>query len=420
MLMQFSTYKAWFTGKPMLLRWFLWLILLRPVIDAFYFLKDISPYLSPLYIVGVFTPLIALYAILRVPRPNYSRLDTWFGLYTLVIGVSCLALFLSDSFSLNALDMIFKVMLPSSLYFFCRALIRSKLDMDGILQTFLYSSFSVVLIFAYELMFNPINIQISRGFERFQGTFADTMNYSIYMTGGLIIAGYQMFQNRSPYSIKTRGIFLTLVIGLSITLLFNIHHTASYLVVAFVALLILLHYLKTNIVVGIITTISAAVIIYFAGADAFQQNVLPLIETDIMVYQGEKDDEALLHGRVGRWQNFYRYFDGQSPVVQILGLPLNMESPYMYIGKGSHNDFVRHHMFIGFAGLSLYLFILANLFVRVLKHKTQMHYLGLATLSAVMLFSVTTTPLLYPTLMYIVMPVVAMLALPPQIMEHKV
>lgn len=420
MLLLFSIYKDWFTGKPLLIRWFLWLILLRPFIDAFYFLKDISPYLSPLYIVGVLTPPLALYAIIRIPRPNYSRLDTWFGLYTLLIGVSCLALFLSDSFSLNAFDMIFKVMLPSSLYFFFRTLIRSKLDLDGILQTFLYSSLSVVLIFAYELVFNPINIQISRGFERFQGTFADTMNYSIYMTGGLIIAGYQMFQNPSPFSLKARGLFLTLVIALSITMLFNIHHTASYMVVAVITLLLLLHYLKTNAVVGIITTISAAGIIYFTGADAFRQNVLPLIETDIMVYQGEKDDEALLHGRVGRWQNFYRYFDDQSPAIQILGLPLNMESPYMYIGKGSHNDFVRHHMFIGYAGLCIYLFILANVIVRILKYRTQMHYLGLATLSSVMLFSITTTPLLYPTLMYLVMPIFAMLALPPQFMEHKV
>lgn len=419
MLMLFSQYKVWFAGKPLLLRWFLWLVLLRPMIDAFYFLKEISPFLSPLYIVGALTPIVALIAILRIPRPNYSRLDTLFGLYTLLTGISCLALFMSDSFSLNALDMIFKVMLPSSLYFFCRILIRSKLDLDGILQTFLYSSLSVVLIFAYELMFNPINIQISRGFERFQGTFADTMNYSIYMTGGLVIAGYQVLQSQSPYSSKARGLFLAAVLGFSILLLFNIHHTATYMVIAVIAILFLLHHLKTNAVVGIVTMIIASGVIYFTGADALREKVLPLIETDILVYQGEKDDEALLHGRVGRWHNFYRYFNDQAPVIQILGLPLNMESPYMYIGKGSHNDFIRHHMFIGYAGLLLYLLILSNLMVRIIRHRTNLHYLGLAALSSVILFSVTTTPLLYPTLMYMIMPIVAMLAVPPQIMEKK-
>lgn len=420
MLMLFSQYKGWFNGKPLILRWFLWLIILRPVIDAFYFLKDISPYLSPLYIVGVLTPLIALYAILKINRPNYSRLDTLFSIYTLMVVASCLALFFSDSFSLDAFDMIFKVMLPSSLYFFSRVFIRSKRDLDGVLQTFLYSSLSVVLIFSYELIFNPINIQISRGFERFQGTFADTMNYSIYMTGGLIIAGYQLLQNKSPYLLKSRVVFLALTTAFAVMILFNIHHTASYMVTAIIAILFLLHYLKNNAVIGMVTLLVSAAVIYFTGADTFRQKVLPLIETDIMVYQGEKDDEALLHGRVGRWQNFYRYFDEQTPIVQILGLPMNMESPYMYIGKGSHNDFVRHNMLIGYAGLCLYLLILANLIVRVLKHRTQMHYLGLAALSAVILFSITTTPLLYPTLMYLIMPVVAMLALPPQIMEHAV
>jgi hypothetical protein len=419
MLLTYREWKSWLSELPWMHKWFILLILLRPLIDAFYFLKEVSPFLSPLYLVGVITPVLASYTIFKLPRPNYSRLDTYFGIYTFLLSISCIALLVSDSISLDALDNILKITLPSFLYFFCRTFLRTKSDLHGILQTFLYSSVIVLLIFAYELLFNPISIQISRGMERFQGTFADTMNYSIYMTGSLIISGYQMFLQHDKISYRKRVMLLLFILTVSVLLLFKIHHTASYFVVSAVLMLLLVHKLRTNIAFGLSAMVMAGGIIYFLGGDAFQQKVLPLIETDIMVYQGEKDDEALFHGRVGRWKKFYDYFSEQGPVVQIMGLPLNMESPFNYIGKGSHNDFVRHNMLIGYAGLFVYLIIIGNLISRVLKYRTGQQFLGLATIGSLLLFSVTTTPLLYPTFMYLVIPVLAMLAIPPAVMNDS-
>lgn len=420
MLLTFKEWKSWLGEVPWMQKWFILLILLRPLIDAFYFLKEVSPFLSPLYLVGVATPVLASYAIIKIPKPNYSRLDTYFGIYTILLSISCLALLVSDSLSLDAFDNILKVTIPSFLYFFCRTFIRSKKDLHGILQTFLYSAIIVLLIFAYELIFNPISIQVSRGMERFQGTFADTMNYSIYMTGSLIIAGYQMFINHQNISYRSRVVLMIFILSVSVLLLFKIHHTASYFVVSVILMLLLVHKLRTNIGFGLSAMILAGTVIYFLGGDAFQQKVLPLIETDIMVYQGEKDDEALFHGRVGRWKKFYEYYAEQGPVVQIMGLPLNMESPFNFIGKGSHNDFVRHNMLIGFAGLIVYLFIIGNIISRVFKYRTGQQFLGLATIGSLLLFSVTTTPLLYPTFMYLVIPVLAALAIPPSVMnDHE-
>ena len=118
MLLTFREWKSWLTELPWMHRWFILLILLRPLIDAIYFLKEVSPFLSPLYLVGVATPVLASYAILKIPRPNYSRLDTYFGIYTFLLSISCIALLVSDSISLDALDNILKVTLPSFLYFF--------------------------------------------------------------------------------------------------------------------------------------------------------------------------------------------------------------------------------------------------------------------------------------------------------------
>jgi hypothetical protein len=76
-------------------------------------------------------------------------------------------------------------------------------------------------------------------------------------------------------------------------------------------------------------------------------------------------------------------------------------------------------MLIGYAGLIVYLIIIGNLISRVLKYRTGQQFLGLATIGSLLLFSVTTTPLLYPTFMYLVIPVLAMLAIPPEVMNDS-
>ncbi|HRZ78170.1 MAG TPA: hypothetical protein P5248_12420, partial [Bacteroidales bacterium] len=63
--MKHREWKHWVRSKPWALRWFIYLVLLRPVIDNLYYLKHVSPFLSPLYIVGVLSPLLALSALLR-------------------------------------------------------------------------------------------------------------------------------------------------------------------------------------------------------------------------------------------------------------------------------------------------------------------------------------------------------------------
>ena len=141
MLLTYSEWKSWLGRLPWMHKWFILLILFRPLIDAFYFLKEVSPFLSPLYLVGVATPVLAGYSIYKYPRPNYSRLDSYFGFYTLLIAISSIALLVSDSISMDALDSILKVLLPSFLYFFCRTFIRNRSDLHGILQTFLPAHF---------------------------------------------------------------------------------------------------------------------------------------------------------------------------------------------------------------------------------------------------------------------------------------
>jgi hypothetical protein len=419
MLMSFHEWKSWYHSLHGSVKWFIILVILRPVIDNFYYLKEISPFLSPLYLVGILTPVLALWTISKYKKPNYSQLDTITAVYSVCVLFSCFWLLVRDTFSFEALEFSLKLSFPVYVYFFSRRLIRSKQDLHGVFQTFLYSSLVVAGIFLYELIFNPINVVMSRGMERFQGTYADSMNYAVYLTCALMIVCYAFLEKGSVYSPAKRIIPLLVVLIIGTLMLFNINHTASYAVSFAILILFLLHSLKANIGVGLIFSVAILGIVYVFGHETIDEKIKPLIETDMQVYEGEKENEALLHGRVGRWQTFLGVFFEQSTIVQFIGLPAGMDKPYMYISKGSHNDFVRTLMFTGFIGLIVYMIFLGNLTTRILRHRAAGHFLGLAAMSILVLYSISTTPLLYQPMMYVLLPVFCMYALPVSVLDKS-
>src|SRR4029078_7548039 len=104
-------------------------------------------------------------------------------------------------------------------------------------------------------------------------------------------------------------------------------------------------------------------------------------------------------------------------MIQFFGLPMELQDPFMYIGKGSHNDFVRTTMLTGYLGLIVYVLLLASILRRVIKHNTPVQFLGTGMLAIICLYSLTTTPLLYPILLYVTLPLYAALALPKEILD---
>jgi len=258
---------------------------------------------------------------------------------------------------------------------------------------------------------------MSRGLERSQGSYADVMNYAIYTSCGLLIVFYSFIEKPPAIPSRTRTILLILAIIYSILILFNIHHTASYAVVFALGILFIFTVARANLGVGILIISISALLLFITGPEIISEQFKPLIETDIKVYEGEKENEQLLHGRVGRWMSFLDYFNSKGSFVQFFGLPLGMDHPYSYIAKGSHNDFVRMLMVCGYIGLITYLLVNINLCSRLFGYKIPFTFLGLGTVSIVFLYSVSLTPLLYATLLYVIMSVYAALALPKHMMD---
>jgi O-antigen ligase len=417
--MKFGEWKYWMKSLPWHLKWFVILVLIRPVVDNFYYLKEISPFLSPLYIVGIATPVLCIAALLFYRKKDRSVFDVLFAAWALVMSVSLIALFIYDPLSKTFLEYFLKLTMPVYIYFFLRLLIRSQRDLDGVLQTFIYSSFFVIAIFLFEIFVNPVKVLKTRGLERIQGSYGDVMNYAIYMAQGFLIMGYFYLKNKAGANpvVQTRNLLITVILSLAV--LFKISHTASYGVFIGILLLFILFNLKTNKTAGFLLIISVITVAYFFGAETIEQKINPLIKTDVAVYEGKKESGRLLHGRVGRWQGMLEEYSNFPLQAQLFGMPLILEETYAYISTGAHNDFIRILFYSGLGGLVIYLLIIFNFFRRLRYLSSENHFLALGTLTILVFYSISTCPTLYAPMVYIIFSVLCFLALPESVLTQR-
>lgn len=200
-----------------------------------------------------------------------------------------------------------------------RIFIQSREDLDGILTTFLYSGIIVAAILFYELFFGAIEVQESRGMERIQGSFGDVVSYSIYLLFCFLIATYFYFSKKGEVSKKKRLRTVLIVGVISVLILINIHHVASYTIFLGLILLFMIFNFKTNKGSAIVLSTILFLMFYIFGQPLIEEKIVPLLETDISVYEGDKGSDKLLHGRVGRWGDMLKTFTNENIFVQFFG-----------------------------------------------------------------------------------------------------
>ena len=413
--MKFKNWKIWLKSKPWLLKWFIIVVLLRPIIDNLYFLKNISPFLSPLYIVGVLTPVLIIIALAKLPKPKRTKLDKYFNIWSFFILLGTFFVILFDPLSTISFEFLLKLTIPLYLYYFARRFIQSREDLNGILTTFLYSGIFVAIILLYELFFGAIRVVESRGMERIQGSFGDVVSYGIYLAFCFLIATYFYFSRKGeiPKMKRTRTV---LIVGvLCVLTLVNIHHIASYTIFLGILLLFLVFNFKTNKGAAMSLSIMVFLIFYLFGQPIIEEKVAPLLETDIEVYEGEQESGRLMHGRVGRWTMMFETFTNENVFAQFFGYPTTLQYSYHFVGVGSHNDYVRILFLSGYFGLFYYITLLVIFYNRAKKLRDATKYLAYGTLGILVLFSISIVPTYYPPFMYIVMCVFAYVALPKQL-----
>lgn len=415
--MKFKDWKIWLKSKSWTLKWFIILVLLRPVIDNLFFLKNISPFLSPLYWVGVLTPVLVIISLIKNPKPIQTNLDKYFKIWSVFIFIGIFFVILGDPLTMESLEFLLKLSIPIYLYFFARIFIQNKQDLDGFLTTFLYSGVFVAVVLLYELVINPIRLVESRGMDRIQGSFGDVVSYGIYLTFCFLIATYFYFSRKREVP-QFKRLRTVLIIGfLCVLTLINIHHVASYTIFFGLLLLFLVFNFKSNKGAALVLSFMIFLIFYFFAQPIIEEKVAPLLATDIEVYEGEQDSDRLMHGRVGRWSHMVDIFSNENIFAQFFGYPSTLKYSYSFVGVGSHNDFIRILFLSGYFGLLYYLVVLVIFYQRLKKLIGSTKYLAYGTLGILMLYSISITPTYYPPFMYIVMVVFAFVALPKQLQQ---
>ncbi len=415
--MKFKEWREWYKSLHGSQKWFIIFILIRPLVDNFYYFKNISPLISPLYIVGVLTPVLCIHSIRMVKNYYRSPIDTIFGIWFAMVLFSSLFVFLNNPFDLKSYEWLFQTTIVYFIFFFARRLVKSPRDIDGILQTFLYSACIVAGFILYEILFHPLKSIQTRGMERLEGLYADVMNYGIYITQSILIGCFFMLRKNISLTKKYRMYLLIFILILGIISLLRIVHASSIGVSITIILLFSLFYFQRNIFQALLFIGIGTVALMSFGSDIFEERILPLISADIEVYSGEREEGQAFHGRMSRWERMWGDFSEQPVTSQFFGVPLSIKEPYKYITAGTHNDYLRVIFLSGFIGLVVYLLFLFNIFLRIKNLTAPYKFLLLGAWLTMVLYSISTAPNLYAPLIYVVYSVYAFVLLPEKVVR---
>ena len=417
--MGFKTWWHWFRNLPLNKSWFVWLILLRPIIDNFYELKETSALASPLYIVGFLTPVFIFMSAVssHFPKSKDALEDIPFRIWALLLSFNVIT-FWFIQLSVVAFGDLIKYITPVFLYFYSRRFIQSKEDLHGLLTTFLVSCLFPFGVLLYESIINPIAIEyISSGRgggSRIRGAYADIMNYAIYLILFLIIMSYYFLLNiyNSVTNIKIKSWHLVAAIMLVLYGLTRIRHVSTWGVFIALIIIFLVHNLRNSR--GILFALMFVFIVStFFAQDIYINNIEPLIGKELMVVEGETESDQAFNGRMTRWERYFEIWEQMPSINHFVGIvSANFKETIVMIGGGMHSDYVRLLFLTGFIGLFFYIFFLFAILQRWMKLEMPEKFLISGTVTAIILWSITTVPTLYAPLLYIVYPIFAFVLLP--------
>jgi hypothetical protein len=410
-MMSYREWRSWLREFPWSLRWFPLLVLLRPLIDQFWNLKGISPFISPLYWVGILTPILCVVGMINYKSQEKTQPLSFYNIWSLLVIVNGLIiLFLHLSFIY--LILFLKISLPVYLFYFLRVFIMSKRDLIGILTSFIYSWGVVIIIFIYELLFGARSTEITRhNLERWEGGFADVLNYALYSVSGFIVMGYFFFQDRRDNSLKNlTPILIALIFG--ILILGKIYHTTSFFTISALIALTLFRIFKEKKSIGFIFTVMVLIAYSLFGEKLKQKAFDPLVQKEIVVYEEGTDTYRQFNGRMGRWIVRWKSFNEGNLFGKMVGSGLGFFGSEALIGSSVHNDFFRIIFYTGFLGFISYLLFFVGLLLRRKYLDEGDKYILEAGLIMLMLYSITTVPTMYAPFMYFLLSVFAYASLP--------
>jgi O-antigen ligase len=276
----------------------------------------------------------------------------------------------------------------------------------------MYSWGIIVLFFIYELIYGARSIEITRdSLERWEGGFADVLNYSIYAISGFTVMCYFYFIRKKGTTFQ-RLVPAMIALLMGVLILGKIYHTTSFITMAALIALALFRIFKKAPSIGLVYIILIMVIYLAFGEKIINESFDPLVSREVRVYQQGRNEYRLFNGRLGRWTDRWEDFNNGNIFGKILGSGVGFFSSSSLIGIAVHNDYFRITFFTGFLGIIFYLLFYVGLFARRKYLDEGDRYLLEASMIILFIYSISTLPTMYPPLMYFLMSVYVYTCLP--------
>ena len=340
---------SWFKKQSWVIKWFLWLILLMPIIAMFH---DKSGGFSVLQVSGT----ISFLAYLNIIAARRIKLKT-FELVIFIFGVLLIfnnGIYFILNISASNFGFALRNILPLLLYFYLRRVVKTRFDLDGILQTFLIASIFPLTIMLYEFFFAPIKEVYTNesrgGFARLSGFYADIFSYMAYVIGDFVIISYFLLRRKVSFTALQFGLFF----GLIIIGLLSLSHQASWIV--FVVLLVFFMWFSFGSKVSSKVWGTILIGIAVGGGFLLDSYIEPLFNKELSVYRGVADQDKVLNGRIVRWKAYFDRWEDLPFGSHLFGVGASgSEYSRSMMSGGMHSDYVRFLFATGYLGIFMYL-----------------------------------------------------------------
>lgn len=389
-------YRAWIKSLPFYNKWFVLLVLTRPFIDMLYFMKETSPLLSPLYWVGILTPILTLYSLQATREKNLEIQRVFPGL-KLLMYLTLASIFVGTLNTGNLIaymGLMFKIITPLVLGYFIGRIILLEGFKEKLLYTLSLAALFASILMVLEYFVNPGSRSMgSTGNEYVEGFFADPFSYGMYLNI-LLVTGL-----RESYTKKyRRWVFCVLLAG-SVVLL-TIGHLSSIALLGVLSLYKYMYKIGRGGALPYIIIIAAA--LYFMQNEIAEDSVSgQQLSNEMEVIVGTRPVEQAAHGRMSRWIMYMDAWSDQTSFSKIFGIPYTFERGIeQWISGSVHNDFLRMMFTVGIFGLAVYIFIIMRLFLS--KRGDPEYMLEFKSMMlVVVVYSFTALPLLVPMTSYL-------------------
>ena len=395
-MLSFYSLKEWYKWlkrTPWSLKWFILIILSKPIIDLFWYVKS-SGFLSPGQLTGFLVFALSISYWLKANK-NYTRATTriYFNVFATLLVLNALVItiiFLSTS----SIGEFLRITLPVFMFLYVKSYVKSYETVNGIFTTYIISSVLPLSMLVYEGIIGPIRVvelaESRGGGYRLTGLYADLFNYMSYIIGNFFIFATVFIEN-SLNKKKNKLTWTLIVLSITIFGLIGMQHQASWGVFAALGLMFLFAQTakgrgKTTLVISIV------LLILFSGI-LWDTVLSPLFSKEIEIVEGSEDQEKAFNGRIFRWQFYFNQWGQMSPVYQFFGVGISGKpnAPVMMSG-GMHSDYVRFLFSTGIIGLISFVFFYVSLLVAGLKNNGALRYFTLGSVIILMLYGITSNP----------------------------